>query len=58
MSTATPMVVNGDRVKVFAQRNPAELPWASLGVDVVLECTGLFTTKEKASAHLKAARRR
>jgi len=47
------MVVNGDRIKVFAQRNPAELPWAALGVDVVLECTGLFTTKEKASAHLK-----
>src|SRR5229473_379099 len=47
------MVVNGDRIKVFAQRNPAELPWARLGVDVVLECTGLFTTKEKASAHLR-----
>src|SRR5205809_6650010 len=50
---ADAMVVNGDRIKVFAQRNPAELPWASLGVDVVMECTGLFTTKEKASAHLK-----
>ena len=48
------MIVNGDRIKVFAQRNPAELPWGALGVDVVLECTGLFTTKEKASAHLKA----
>jgi glyceraldehyde 3-phosphate dehydrogenase len=48
------MVVNGDRIRVLAHRNPAELPWASLGVDVVLECTGLFTTKEKASAHLKA----
>jgi glyceraldehyde 3-phosphate dehydrogenase len=47
------MVVNGDRIKVLAQRNPAELPWTALGVDVVLECTGLFTTKEKASAHLK-----
>jgi len=47
------MVDNGDRIKVFAQRNPAELPWAALGVDVVLECTGLFTTKEKASAHIK-----
>jgi glyceraldehyde 3-phosphate dehydrogenase len=47
------MVVNGDRIKVFALRNPAELPWAALGVDVVLECTGLFTTKEKASAHIK-----
>jgi len=47
------LVVNGDRVKVLAIRNPAELPWSAMGVDVVLECTGLFTTKEKASAHLK-----
>jgi glyceraldehyde 3-phosphate dehydrogenase len=47
------MVVNGDRIRVLAQRNPAELPWGQLGVDVVLECTGLFTSKEKASAHLK-----
>src|SRR5919106_4942813 len=47
------MVVNGDRIKVLAQRNPAELPWGSLGVDVVFECTGFFTSKEKASAHLK-----
>ncbi len=46
------MVVNGDRIRVLAQRNPAELPWRDLGVDVVLECTGFFTTKEKASAHL------
>ncbi|MGB3427379.1 MAG: type I glyceraldehyde-3-phosphate dehydrogenase [Burkholderiaceae bacterium] len=47
------MVVNGDRIKVLANRNPAELPWGALGVDVVLECTGFFTSKEKASAHLK-----
>jgi glyceraldehyde 3-phosphate dehydrogenase len=47
------MVVNGDRIKVLANRNPAELPWSALGVDLVLECTGFFTTKEKASAHLK-----
>jgi len=42
----------GDRIKVLAVRNPAELPWKDLGVDVVLECTGLFTSKAKASAHL------
>ena len=48
------LVVNGDHINVFAQRDPAQLPWASLGVDVVLECTGFFTTKERASAHLKA----
>ncbi len=47
------MVVNGDRIRVLANRNPAELPWGELGVDVVLECTGFFTSKEKASAHLK-----
>ena len=47
------MVVNGDRIRVFAVRNPAEIPWGSLNVDVVLECTGLFTSKEKAGAHLK-----
>jgi glyceraldehyde 3-phosphate dehydrogenase len=47
------MVVNGDRIRVLANRNPAELPWGALGVDVVLECTGFFTSKEKASAHLK-----
>jgi glyceraldehyde 3-phosphate dehydrogenase len=47
------MVVNGDAIKVFAQRDPAQIPWGSLAVDVVLESTGFFTTKEKASAHLK-----
>src|SRR3990170_783939 len=48
------MVVNGDEIRVCAIRNPAELPWAEMGVDVVMECTGLFTSKEKAGAHLKA----
>jgi glyceraldehyde 3-phosphate dehydrogenase len=48
------MVVNGDRIRVCAKRNPAELPWKELGVDVVLECTGLFNSKEKASAHIAA----
>ena len=52
------MVVNGDRIRVLAKRNPAELPWAELGVDVVLECTGFFTSKEKASAHLKGGARK
>jgi glyceraldehyde 3-phosphate dehydrogenase len=48
------MVVNGDRIRVVAQRDPAKLPWGELGVDMVLECTGLFTSKAKASAHLTA----
>ncbi len=47
------MVVNGDRIRVLANRDPSQLPWGELGVDVVHECTGFFTTKEKASAHLK-----
>jgi len=46
------MIVNGDKIRVLANRNPAELPWGELGVDVVLECTGFFTSKERASAHL------
>jgi len=46
------LVINGDVIRGFSQRNPADIPWASVGVDVVLECTGLFTTKEKASAHI------
>ncbi|MFN3965008.1 type I glyceraldehyde-3-phosphate dehydrogenase [Silanimonas lenta] len=46
------LVVNGDRIKVFAERDPAKLPWGANGVDVVLECTGIFTSKAKASAHL------
>ena len=48
------MVVNGDRIQVCAKRSPAELPWKDLRIDVVLECTGLFTSKEKASAHVAA----
>jgi glyceraldehyde 3-phosphate dehydrogenase len=48
------LLVDGDRIKVCAERDPAKLPWKALGVDVVLECTGLFTSKEKASAHLRA----
>jgi glyceraldehyde 3-phosphate dehydrogenase len=48
------LIVNGDRIKVCAERDPSKLPWGALGVDVVLECTGLFTSKAKASAHLAA----
>ena len=47
------IVVNGDRIKVLAERDPAKLPWGALGVDIVLECTGLFATKEKASKHIE-----
>jgi glyceraldehyde 3-phosphate dehydrogenase len=48
------MVVNGDRIRVIAQRDPTKLPWGELGVEYVLECTGLFTSKAKAAAHLAA----
>jgi glyceraldehyde 3-phosphate dehydrogenase len=48
------LVVGGDRIKVCAERDPTKLPWSQLGVEIVLECTGLFTTKEKAGMHLKA----
>ena len=48
------MIVNGDKIRVTSERDPAKLPWAELGVDVVLECTGIFRTKEKASAHIEA----
>ena len=48
------MIVNGDRIRVLAQRDPSKLPWGELGVDLVLESTGFFASKEKASAHLKA----
>ena len=52
------MVVNGDRIRVFAERDPAKLPWGEVGADFVLECTGLFTSKAKASAHLKGGAKR
>ncbi len=52
------LVVNGDRIRVLAERDPAKLPWGSLGVDYVFECTGLFTSKAKASAHLSAGAKR
>ena len=48
------LVVDGDKIRVCAERNPAELPWKDLGVDVVLECTGLFTSKAKTQGHISA----
>jgi len=52
------MVVNGARVRVLAERDPAKLPWGQLGVEYVLECTGLFTAKAKAGAHLAGGAKR
>ena len=48
------MIVNNDRIRVVAERDPSKLPWKQLDVDVVMECTGLFTSKAKAGAHLQA----
>lgn len=48
------MVVNGDRIKVLAEKDPAKMPWKELGIDIVFECTGKFTAKEKAMAHINA----
>lgn len=53
-STDKSIVVNGDDIKIYAQKDPAQIPWKDHSVDVVLECTGFFTDKEKAEAHLKA----
>jgi len=48
------LIVNGDRIKVYAERDPSKLPWAELGVDVVMECTGFFRSNETAGAHITA----
>ena len=48
------IVINGDRIRVFSERDPSKLPWADLNIDVVHECTGFFTSKAKASAHITA----
>lgn len=50
----TSIVVDGKEIKSFSERNPADLPWGELGVDIVLECTGIFRSKEQASAHIQA----
>ncbi|HRE22495.1 MAG TPA: glyceraldehyde 3-phosphate dehydrogenase N-terminal domain-containing protein, partial [Rhabdaerophilum sp.] len=52
------IVINGQKIKVTAIKNPAELPHKDLGVDVAMECTGIFTAKDKASAHLAAGAKR
>lgn len=53
-STADSLVVDGHEIAVYAERDPKKLPWGELNVDLVLECTGIFETREKASAHLEA----
>lgn len=57
-ATENSIIVNGDEVKIYAQKNPAEIPWISHDVDVVLECTGFFTDKDKAQAHITAGAKR
>src|SRR5271154_6681485 len=57
-ATENSIVVNGDEIKIYAHKNPADIPWAAHNVDVVLECTGFFTDKVKAEAHLTAGAKR
>jgi len=57
-ATEDSIVVNGDTVKIYAQKDPSQIPWGSHGVDVVIESTGFFTDKDKAAAHLKAGAKR
>ncbi len=56
-ATDSHLIVNGKSIKAFAERDPSKLPWKELGIDLVLECTGVFRSKEKASLHLKAGAR-
>ncbi len=51
------LIVNGDRIKITAERDPSQLPWKELGVDIVLECTGIFEKREQAAKHLEAGAR-
>ena len=57
-ATENSVVVNGDDIKVYTQKNPADIPWKAHDVDVVLECTGFFTDKDKAAAHITAGAKR
>ena len=57
-STEDSIIVDGKEIKIYAKANAEELPWGEIGVDVVLECTGFYTSKEKASAHVKAGARK
>ena len=57
-STENSIIINGEEVKIYAQKNPAEIPWKQHDVDVVLECTGFFTDREKAELHIKAGAKR
>lgn len=57
-SSDNSITVNGDEIKIYAERNPADIPWGEHDVDVVLECTGFFADKDKASAHLSAGAKR
>jgi glyceraldehyde 3-phosphate dehydrogenase (phosphorylating) len=57
-ATENSIIVNGDEIKIYTQKNPADIPWRDHNVDVVLECTGFFTDKAKAEAHLQAGAKR
>src|SRR5947209_3357823 len=57
-STENAIVVNGHEIKIYAQKDPAQIPWASHDVDVVIESTGFFADKDKAEAHIKAGAKR
>ncbi len=57
-STENSIIVNGDEIRIYAHKNPADIPWGEHDVDVVLECTGFFTDKDKAAAHLSAGAKR
>ncbi|WP_394996648.1 type I glyceraldehyde-3-phosphate dehydrogenase [Emticicia sp.] len=57
-STENSIIVNGDEIRIYAHKNPADIPWGVHNIDVVLECTGFFTDKDKAAAHLTAGAKR